>query len=125
MAPATRRLLAADAVMPTEVVWTANGNGFGPWRYAVLFNDLPGIDESNCYPFDPSAPDLMIGWKDYGRSVVEVDKPMTMGPTRLSSEDLELKPGEEIDCRSIIIDDPMVAEPIDKEAILRWYAGEL
>jgi hypothetical protein len=39
-------------------VFTASGGSFGPWRYAVLYNDTPTS------PADP-----LIGWWDYGSSV--------------------------------------------------------
>ncbi|HSV92125.1 MAG TPA: hypothetical protein VLH81_03575 [Desulfobacterales bacterium] len=42
----------------TDVVFTASGGSFGPWRYAVLYNDTPTS------PADP-----LIGWWDYGSSV--------------------------------------------------------
>jgi hypothetical protein len=39
-----------------EVVFTASGGSFGPFRYAVLYNDT-------------HASDALIGWWDYGSSV--------------------------------------------------------
>jgi len=38
--------------------WTGSGAGFGPFRYAILYNDTPTS------PVDP-----LIGWWDYGSSV--------------------------------------------------------
>ena len=40
----------------TDVTWTATTGGFGPFRYAVLYNDT-------------HASDALIGWWDYGSSV--------------------------------------------------------
>ena len=40
----------------TDVTWTATEGGFGPFRYAVLYNDT-------------HASDALIGWWDYGSSV--------------------------------------------------------
>ncbi len=42
----------------TNVVFTASGGSFGPFRYAVLYNDTPTS------PADP-----LISWWDYGSSV--------------------------------------------------------
>jgi hypothetical protein len=41
-----------------DVVWTATGAGFGPFRYVVLYNDTQT---------SPAKP--LIGWWDYGSSI--------------------------------------------------------
>jgi len=41
-----------------DVVFTASGGSFGPFQYAVLYNDTPTS------PADP-----LIGWWDYGSAV--------------------------------------------------------
>jgi len=41
-----------------DVVWTASGGSFGPFRYIVLYNDTPTS------PADP-----LIAWWDYGSSI--------------------------------------------------------
>lgn len=43
-------------VTGTEVVFTGSGSGFGPFRYAVLYNDT-------------SASDNLVAWFDYGSSI--------------------------------------------------------
>ena len=45
-------------VTGVDVVWTASGGAFGPFRYAVLYNDTPTS------PADP-----LIGWWDYGAAI--------------------------------------------------------
>lgn len=40
----------------TDVVWTATGGSFGPFRYAVLYNDT-------------NANDALIGYWDYGSAI--------------------------------------------------------
>jgi hypothetical protein len=40
----------------TDVVWTASGGSFGPFRYVVLYDDT-------------HASDILIGWWDYGSSI--------------------------------------------------------
>ena len=42
----------------TDIVFTAAGGSFGPFRYAVLYNDTPST------PADP-----LIGWWDYGSAI--------------------------------------------------------
>ena len=41
-----------------DVVWTASGGAFGPFRYVILYNDTPTA------PADP-----LIAWWDYGSAV--------------------------------------------------------
>lgn len=41
-----------------DIVWSGTGTGFGPFRYAVMFNDTPAA------PVDP-----LIGYWDYGSNV--------------------------------------------------------
>lgn len=45
-------------VTGTEIVWTGTGSGFGPFRYAVLYNDS-----------STSPADALIAWFDYGSSI--------------------------------------------------------
>lgn len=45
-------------VSGTEIVWTGSGAGFGPFRYAVLYNDS-----------STSPADALIAWFDYGSSI--------------------------------------------------------
>lgn len=40
----------------TDVVWTASGGSFGPFRYVVLYDDT-------------HASDILIAWWDYGSSI--------------------------------------------------------
>lgn len=54
---ATSRTGAVTSVTGVDITWTATGAGFGPWRYAILYNDTPTS------PADP-----LIGWWDYGSS---------------------------------------------------------
>jgi hypothetical protein len=45
-------------VSGTEIVWTGTGSGFGPFQYAVLYNDS-----------STSPADALIAWFDYGSSI--------------------------------------------------------
>ena len=45
-----------------DKVWTAAGGSFGPFRYAVLFNDTPTA------PADP-----LIAWWDYGATITVLE----------------------------------------------------
>jgi hypothetical protein len=45
-------------VTGTEIVWTGTGSGFGPFRYAALYNDS-----------STSPADALIAWFDYGSSI--------------------------------------------------------
>lgn len=45
-------------VTGTEVVFTGTGSGFGPFRYAVLYNDS-----------STSPADALIAWFDYGSAI--------------------------------------------------------
>ena len=45
-----------------DVTFTASGGSFGPFRYAVIYNDTPSS------PADP-----LIAWYDYGSSVTATD----------------------------------------------------
>ena len=50
----------------TDVVWTASGGSFGPFRYVVLYDDT-------------HASDILIGWWDYGSSItVNAGETMTL-----------------------------------------------
>jgi hypothetical protein len=46
-------------VAGTDVVFTAVGGSFGPFRYAVLYNDTPAAPE-----------DPLVGYWDYGAAVI-------------------------------------------------------
>lgn len=43
----------------TDIVFTASGGTIGPFRYAVLYNQVGGLSSSN----------KLIGWWDYGSSI--------------------------------------------------------
>lgn len=45
-------------ILASDVSWTGSGAGFGPFRYAVIFDDTPTS------PADP-----LIAWYDYGSSI--------------------------------------------------------
>ena len=55
---ATSRTGGVTSVTGVDAVWTATSGGFGPFRYAVLFNDTPTS------PADP-----LIGYWDYASSI--------------------------------------------------------
>lgn len=44
----------------TDVVFTASGGSFGPFRYAVIYDDT-------------HASDILMGWYDYGSSITVLD----------------------------------------------------
>ena len=63
-----------------DVIFTASGGPFGPFRYAVLYDDTPS---------SPAKP--LIGWFDYGSSIslndgesITVDFDATNGVLQLS-----------------------------------------
>jgi len=49
-------------VTAQDVTFTASGGSFGPFRYAVIYNDTPTS------PADP-----LVGWYDYGSSITVLD----------------------------------------------------
>ena len=49
-------------VTAQDVTFTASGGSFGPFRYAVIYNDTPTS------PADP-----LVGWYDYGSSITVND----------------------------------------------------
>jgi hypothetical protein len=54
----TSRTGGVTSVTAVDVVWTAAGGSFGPFRYVVLYNDTPTS------PADP-----LIGYWDYASSI--------------------------------------------------------
>jgi hypothetical protein len=59
---ATSRTGGTTSITGTDVVITASGGSFGPFRYVVLYNDTPTS------PADP-----LIGWWDYGSALTVND----------------------------------------------------
>lgn len=55
---ATSRSGGTTSITGVDVVFTASGGSFGPFRYVVLYNDTPAS------PLRP-----LIGWWDYGSSI--------------------------------------------------------
>jgi hypothetical protein len=47
-----------SSILVVDVAWTATGGSFGPFRYAIIYNDNPTS------PADP-----LIGYYDYGSSI--------------------------------------------------------
>lgn len=43
----------------TDIVWTGSGGGFGPFRYAILYNQVGGLGAGN----------KLIAYWDYGSSI--------------------------------------------------------
>lgn len=54
----TSRSGGTTSLTGVDILWTGSGAGFGPFRYAVLYNDTPTS------PADP-----LIGWWDYASSI--------------------------------------------------------
>lgn len=55
---ATSRTGGTTSITGVDIVFTGSGGSFGPFRYAVLYNDTPTS------PADP-----LIGYWDYGSSI--------------------------------------------------------
>ncbi len=53
---ATSRSGGTTSITGTDITWTGSGGGFGPFRYAVLYNDTAANDE-------------LIGYWDYASSI--------------------------------------------------------
>lgn len=47
-----------EKVLATNVTWTGNGGGFGPFRYVVVYNTTPTT------PLKP-----LVSWYDFGSSI--------------------------------------------------------
>lgn len=54
--PTLSNASGVEKLVCTDVVFTGTGGGFGPFRYAVLYNDTATNKE-------------LIGWADYGSSI--------------------------------------------------------
>ena len=61
-ASSTQTLGVYKLVLNDPATWTATGGSFGPFRYAVLYNDSDAV-----------TPDGLIGYWDYGSSVTVLD----------------------------------------------------
>ena len=59
---ATSRSGGTTSITGVDIVFTASGGSFGPFRYAVLYNDTPTS------PADP-----LIGYWDYGSAITVLD----------------------------------------------------
>lgn len=46
-------------VVGTDITWTASGAGFGPFQFAVLYNQVGGLGAGN----------KLIGWWEYTSSI--------------------------------------------------------
>lgn len=46
-------------VVGTDITWTGSGGGFGPFQFAVLYNQVGGLGAGN----------KLVGWWDYASSI--------------------------------------------------------